>query len=131
MTLDPLNKLAKVHPDLVAVVKAASQDFPFTVVYGIRTLEAQKAAVDSGHSTTMHSRHLPNAHGLACAVDLAALNKDGTINWAKGDEARVYGHLAIEMKAAAARLSVPIEWGGDWVSFKDWGHFQLPWEKYP
>ena len=35
------------------------------------------------------------------------------------------------MKASADALGIDIEWGGDWESFKDWGHFQLPWDEYP
>jgi len=33
--------------------------------------------------------------------------------------------------AAPRRLRVPIEWGGDWRSFKDGPHWQLPWAEYP
>lgn len=131
MSLDPQGKLVKVHQALVRVLKTTSQEFPFQVVYGLRTWEAEKAAVAAGKSTTMHSRHLANKAGVSCAVDVAALNPDGTINWAKGNELRVYGHIAVEVKAAAARLNTPIEWGGDWKSFKDWGHFQLPWKEFP
>ncbi|MGE0830221.1 MAG: M15 family metallopeptidase, partial [Hyphomonadaceae bacterium] len=35
------------------------------------------------------------------------------------------------MKAAASSLAVPLEWGGDWASFRDGPHYQLPWEEYP
>jgi len=28
-------------------------------------------------------------------------------------------------------VKVPIEWGGDWKTFKDGPHFQLPHAKYP
>lgn len=129
MSLDPHNLLAQVHPDLVKVIQAASQaNQPFQVVYGIRTAAAEAAAVASGHSTTMHSRHLPQPgqHNLSCAVDVAALT-NGHINW----NSSVYPAIAIEVKAAASKLGIPVEWGGNWVSFKDWGHYQLPWDKYP
>ena len=126
-----MDKLDHVHPDLVKVITAAKELIPFAVVYGIRTEAAEAQAVATGHSTTMHSRHLPNAQGLACAVDIAALNPDGSINWAKGEEPKVYGNLAAAVKKAAAELNIPVEWGGDWNSFKDWGHFQLPWKEYP
>lgn len=130
--LDPHNKLEQVHPDLVKVIRAAKQTPQgFTVVYGLRTLAAEEQAVASGHSTTMHSRHLPNTAGLACAVDLAALDSSGVIDWAVGRELSVYGHIAAEVKQAAHDLNIPIEWGGDWRTFKDWGHFQLPWSSYP
>jgi peptidoglycan L-alanyl-D-glutamate endopeptidase CwlK len=35
------------------------------------------------------------------------------------------------MKTAAAAEGVPVEWGGDWRSFFDGPHFQLPWASYP
>jgi peptidoglycan L-alanyl-D-glutamate endopeptidase CwlK len=35
------------------------------------------------------------------------------------------------MKAAASELKVDIEWGGDWVTFKDGPHYQLSRRSYP
>jgi peptidoglycan L-alanyl-D-glutamate endopeptidase CwlK len=139
--MDPRSEglLAHVHPDLCKVIRAAAQNpQPFLVVYGIRTLAAEQQAVATGHSTTMHSRHLPQAayatdddpDGLSCAVDVAAL-VNGQPNFAPGHEAQVFGEIAAQVKAAAAVLGIPVEWGGDWHSFKDWGHFQLPWAQYP
>jgi len=78
----------------------------------------------------MHSRHLPNKDGLSCAVDVAALT-NGNVNFAPGHEAQVFGQIAKQIKAEANALNIPVEWGGDWHSFKDWGHFQLPWSQYP
>ena len=118
-----------VHPDLVRVIEAASQTPQgFEVVYGLRTEAAEAAAVASGHSTTMHSRHLAdeNYGGKCCAVDVAAL-VDGEISWDTG----LYAAIGAQVKAASAALKIPVDWGGDWVSFKDWGHFQLPWKEYP
>jgi peptidoglycan L-alanyl-D-glutamate endopeptidase CwlK len=129
VSLDPHNLLAQVHPDLQSVLRAAAQTpQAFQVVYGIRTLAAEQAAVASGHSTTMHSRHLPQPgqHNLSCAVDVAALT-NGHIDW----NDKCYPAVAAQVKAAAAALHIPIEWGGDWRSFRDFGHFQLPWAQYP
>ena len=125
-------EMAQVRPILCDVIRNAAQSpQPFVVVYGIRTPEAEAQAVASGHSTTMHSRHLPSTHdGLACAVDVAAL-EDGEVSFAHGREAAVFGAIAEQIKASADALGTPIEWGGDWHSFKDWGHFQLPWATNP
>lgn len=132
--MDPRSEaiLAHVHPDLAKVVRYAdiSAVQPFEVTYGLRTLEAEAEAVRTGHSQTMHSRHLPNKDGLSCAVDLTPLIL-GKLSFAPGREAPVYGAISVQMHRAAARLLVPIEWGGDWHSWKDWGHFQLPWKDYP
>lgn len=118
-----LEKLKGVHPDLVKVVQRAIQlsEIDFTVIEGLRTLERQKQLVAAKASKTMKSRHL-DGH----AVDLAGI-VDGqvVINW------HCAPIIAKAMKAAAAELKVPLEWGGEWASFPDGPHFQLPWHEYP
>lgn len=116
-------KLDGVHPDLVSVVEAAIQItiVDFTVIEGMRSLQRQQRLVESGASKTLKSRHL-TGH----AVDLAAY-VDGDIRW----DWPLYHDIAEAMKHAAQRRNIPIEWGGDWTSFKDGPHFQLPWKQYP
>jgi len=118
-----IKALEGVHPDMVKVVKRAIQitDIDFVVTEGLRTLQKQKQLVAAGASQTMRSRHL-TGH----AVDLAALVA-GKVRW----DYPLYGKLAVAMKQAAKEVGVPIEWGGDWKSFKDGPHFQLPWKQYP
>lgn len=115
--------LAGVHPDLVKIVRRAAEitSIDFTVTEGLRTVARQKQLVAVGASKTMRSRHL-TGH----AVDLAA-KVNGTIRW----DWPLYAKLAVAMKTAAEGLGLSVEWGGDWRSFKDGPHFQLPWEKYP
>jgi len=134
--------LAHVHPDLVKVIRAAAQTpQPFVVVYGIRTLAAEAEAVASGHSQTMHSRHLPQPQygNVSCAVDVAALI-DGQVSFAPGQEADVFGQIADQIQAASDTLGIDLQWGGDPVGawqdgvvshFRDWGHFQLDPKSYP
>lgn len=116
-------RLKGVHPDLVRVVERAIQltEVDFTVLEGLRTVARQQQLVKSGASKTMRSRHL-TGH----AVDLAAVI-DGEIRW----DWPLYAKIAKAVKQAAAELKVPIEWGGDWRSFKDGPHWQLPWKNYP
>lgn len=118
-----LDRLRHVHPDLVRVVKRAIEitDVDFTVLEGLRTLDRQKQLVASGASTTMNSRHL-TGH----AVDLAPV-VDGKVSW----DWPLYHRIAKAVKQAAKELGVPVEWGGDWKSFKDGPHWQLPWKRYP
>lgn len=124
--------LAKVHPDLVKVVQRAAvltteKDFGFIITQGLRTLAEQKLLVAKGASQTLKSRHLPGAkNGLSHAVDFA-VTIDGEVRW----DWPLYAKLAKIVKQAAKDVGVPIEWGGDWKSFKDGPHFQLPWAKYP
>ena len=118
-----LARLEGVHPDLVRVVKRAAlmSDIDFTVLEGLRTPARQKELVAKGASKTLKSRHL-TGH----AVDLAVLI-GGEIAW----DWPLYHKLAPIVKAAAAAENVPIEWGGDWRTFKDGPHWQLPWKQYP
>ncbi len=118
-----LSKLEGVHDDLVRVVKQAIEitQVDFTVLEGVRSKARQAQLVASGASQTMRSRHI-TGH----AVDLGAYVA-GQVRW----DWPLYHKLADTMKKAAEECNVPIEWGGDWISFKDGPHFQLPHKEYP
>lgn len=118
-----LQRLEGVHPDLVKVVKRAIQltTVDFTVLEGLRTVERQKVLVAQGASQTMKSRHI-TGH----AVDLGAY-VDGQVDWSWP----LYRKIYEAMKQASSELGVPVEWGGNWKSFKDGPHYQLPWAQYP
>lgn len=116
-------KLVGVHKDLVKVVNRAAEisDIDFTVLEGLRTVERQKQLVKSGASKTMNSRHL-TGH----AVDIAPV-VNGKVSW----DWPLYHRLEKVVKKAAKDVGVTVEWGGDWKSFKDGPHWQLPFSKYP
>lgn len=116
------DNLLGVHPDLVKIVRKAIEitEIDFGVTEGLRSPERQKQLLKEGSSTTTRSRHL-TGH----AVDLAAY-VDGKVSW----DWSYYEMIAAAMKAAADAVKLPVEWGGDWKSFKDGPHFQLPWSTY-
>lgn len=118
-----LSRLEGVHPDLVRVVKkaAAMSSLDFTVLEGLRTYARQKQLKENGATRTMNSRHL-TGH----AVDLAPMI-GGKVSW----DWPLYHRLAKIIKEAAVNENVPIEWGGNWRTFKDGPHWQLPWKTYP
>lgn len=118
--------LAHVHPDLVRLVREVAKTQRFIVIQGLRSLTEEQQAVASGHSQTMHSRHLPNAAGLSCAIDFMAMPGNHA-SWAD----KAYLPIGAEFKKQAEVLSIPIQWGGDWKSLKDWGHVELSWVVYP
>jgi len=125
-----LSRLKGVHPDLVRVVMRCAKDwkdkqFTFGITCGVRTLEEQKILVKKGASKTLRSRHIPAQNGYSHAIDVVAFI-DGAVRW----DWPLYGKIAKAMKAAAKAEKVPIEWGGDWTSFKDGPHYQLPWNLY-
>lgn len=131
LNMTSLSRLRGVHPDLVRVVLRCADDWKdkdtgFIVTQGVRTLQEQSLLVKKGASKTLRSRHLKAPNGYAHAVDLAVVLKDAvTWHWP------MYDKLAKAVKAAAKAEKVPIEWGGDWLKFKDGPHFQLPWKEYP
>jgi peptidoglycan L-alanyl-D-glutamate endopeptidase CwlK len=118
-----LSRLEGVHPDLVRVVKKAAALSPldFTVLEGLRTVDRQRQLMAAGATKTMNSRHL-TGH----AVDLAPMI-GGTVRW----DWPLYHQLAAVVKDAAKAENVPIQWGGDWRTFKDGPHWELPWKAYP
>lgn len=121
--------LQKVHPDLVKVFRLAEEMHPGAdpvVTEGARTVERQKEMVAKGASKTMNSRHIIASNGYAHALDVAFII-GGKVNWSWP----LYQAFAVTMKKAAKKLGIPIEWGGDWRTFKDGPHFQLPFKSYP
>ncbi len=114
--------LSTVHPDLVSVVEKAIKliDVDFSVTEGMRTEERQRVLLKSGATNILRSRHL-TGH----AVDLIAW-VDGQTDWSWP----LCRKIAKAMKLSANILNIPLEWGGEWKTFKDGHHFQLPWSSY-
>lgn len=132
------SKLTGVHPDLVRVVLRAAEDCPqpFVVFEGVRTVKREMQLIAQGKSALRNPyrcRHVPTvdkAHPelgpLSHAVDLVPrVNGKPVWSWP-----HIYP-IARAMKAAAQAEHVTIEWGGDWKTFKDGPHYQLPWNLYP
>ncbi len=108
------NNLNGVHCDLVRVAHLAleltSKDF--VVIEGLRTMERQKQMVREGKSKTLNSRHL-TGH----AIDVVPF----PVSW----EPKEFAPVLAAFKAAGERLGVKLEFGADWVSFKDFPHIQI------
>ena len=117
------DRMAGVHPALVAVVEAAILRTPvdFMITEGLRTAARQAALVKAGASRTLKSRHL-TGH----AVDVAAL-LDGQVRW----DWPLYPRIAGAFKAAALDLGTPLVWGGDWPRLRDGPHFELDPKAWP
>lgn len=121
--------LARVHPDLVKVIRKAAalnKGPAFIITEGARTMERQRQLVASGASRTLNSRHIPGKDGFAKAVDIAFII-GGKARW----DWPLFKAASDTIKAAAKAVGVPITWGGDWASFRDGPHFELPRKPYP
>lgn len=144
-----LARLDGVHPDLVAVVKAAIglSKVDFTVVEGCRSKEKMCENYGKGRTATeceakgipgsyampslakvtwlahpLQSKHGVHEDGYGHAVDLAPW-VDGKIDW---DTVSNFDAIADAMKAAAAAHPLKIVWGGAWASSPDLPHWELP-----
>lgn len=125
------SNLHRVHPDLILVTGRAIviSEVDFGVIDGARTLAEQQRMIDTGASSLKKpesSRHVVSAESGYChAVDVMAyLDGKGRWDWP------LYDKIAVAFKQASKELKIPIEWGGDWKSFKDGPHYQLPRKLY-
>lgn len=106
-------KLADLKPELRKCVELAIRytfvDFRVNEV--LRTVEDQKAAVASGNSRTMKSKHLRQPDGFVWATDLVAL-KNGVVSW----DFELYAAIAAAMDRAATELGCAghVRWGCAW-----------------
>ena len=117
---DPHGKLAGVHPKLVACVQAAVtlSKQPFEVIQGLRTAAEQAALYAQGRTApgpivtwVTVSNHQAKADGFGHAVDLAAIEPDGSIDWR---DAAPYDSIKEAMFAGAKVVGLTLRWGADW-----------------
>lgn len=122
-----LSHLEGVHPDLVSVVERAIEitRIDFGVTEGLRTPERQRQLKADGKSTTLNSRHLPQADGYSHAVDLYVL-VEGKANW----EHKYFRWAVQALATAAIELDVQIRPGLLWRDFQDSPHVELNREYY-
>lgn len=114
-----------VHKDLVLVAHKALElsAVDFIIVDGGRTMAEQRHYVRTGKSKTMKSRHLGGFAIDYVAIDPKTKKVVYTYSLMK--------QIADAFKEAGRLLGIPVEWGGDWKSFKDTPHIQLSKAKYP
>jgi len=106
-----LAELEGVHPQIVAVVRAAIQitTQDFSVHDGLRTAAEQAEYVRRGVSKTMASKHMRQADGYGHAVDLVPYI-NGQLRW----EWKPIYQIARAVRVAAAERGVKLIWGGVW-----------------
>lgn len=134
-----LAALEGVHPDLVRVVKRAIEltAVDFRVGEGVRSAARQAQLYAQGRTApgkivtwVKVSNHQAKPDGYGHAVDLWALNSDGSVNW---DATAKYDAMADAMMAAGRELGVAIRTGSDWdmdghrhePGETDMAHFEL------
>ena len=112
-----LQNLQGVHPDLVKVMtlSLAWSPYDFAIIQGCRTQAEEDTLVAKGLSQTKNSKHLTGR-----AVDFFVyVNGKGT--W----DTKYYAEVDVVIKKTAKELNIPIIWGGDWKTLKDFDHIEL------
>lgn len=101
------------------IARFAAREVWITTIETMRDLERQQWYVKTHVSRTLRSLHLPQPpNNLALAFDVVPKAYTVVKLWNPG------GPLWDEMGAMGHALG--LQWGGDWSTFKDRPHFQLP-----
>ena len=137
-----LDKMKKVHPKLVEVMKAAIENSPydFRITDGARTAEEQFALYQIGRSKPgrivtncdgkrAKSNHQIKADGYGHAVDIfpCGVIENGVyrkFTSEEGYDEKKLKLIANHILAVAKSKNINIEWGGNW-KMKDTPHFEL------
>lgn len=137
-----IDKIKKVHPKLVEVIKAAivNSPFDFRITDGARTAEEQFALYQIGRSKPgrivtncdgkrAKSNHQIKADGFGHAVDIfpCGVIENGVyrkFTSAEGYDEKKLKLIADHILAVAKSKNVNVEWGGNW-KMKDTPHFEL------
>jgi peptidoglycan LD-endopeptidase CwlK len=122
-------QLAMVCPDLATLVRnaaeiLAAQGTFLLVVSGLRTAAEQDALYAKGRTTpgpvVTKAKAGFSMHNYGLAVDVVPYlsGQTGALNWTVSTP---------QFQAMAAALKAQgLVWGGDWKSFPDYPHFQMP-----
>ncbi len=110
-------RLAECHPDLQRLFNDVVVVYDCAILVGERGEAAQNEACACGKSHTPWPTSLHNC-SPARAVDAAPY----PIDWE--DVAR-FEDFAQFVKQRAEALNIPIRWGGDFTTLKDYDHFEL------
>lgn len=101
---------------------AAAEGCTVEAISGTRTWAEQDALFAKGPNVTRARGGYSN-HNFGIAIDLGCFQNGKYVDDKDGAKSsRIYKAIAAEAK----RRKLPIEWGGDWRSFKDYPHFEFP-----
>lgn len=111
------DKLSTCDSRLQEICNEAIKEYDFVVLCGHRDKEAQDLAFAQGNSKLEWPKSNHNT-APSVAVDLAPY----PIDWKNLQRFR---DLAAVMHKVAASKNIPLVWGGEWKTFKDFPHFEL------
>ncbi|EFS20813.1 endolysin [Fusobacterium necrophorum subsp. funduliforme] len=131
-----LDKMSRVHPNLVAFMKELIQvsPFDFKITSGMRTAKEQANLYQQGRikpglvvtnadGYKYCSNHQEKVDGYGYAVDVCILKytSKGDIDW----NFKYYKELYEIAKKNSLLEKYGIEWAGNWKKFQEGAHYQL------
>ncbi|XGU46900.1 M15 family metallopeptidase [Fusobacterium necrophorum subsp. funduliforme] len=135
-----LEKMNKVHPNLIAFMKELIQITPydFKILSGMRTAKEQANLYQQGRSKPglivtnadgykYCSNHQEKIDGYGYAVDIGVLIRENGKNVYKGGWKDFHYYKDIYNIANEKGLleKYGVEWAGNWESFQEGAHFQI------
>jgi peptidoglycan LD-endopeptidase CwlK len=116
-------RLAQCDPDIGTLFTSIGDDQDIIVIQGARTVAEEQADIAAGRSklkNPLDSLHVtdPTLRPLALAADVAPY----PIDW---QDIQAFKDLGADVLSRAEALGIGLVWGGSWVTFKDYDHFQL------
>ncbi len=116
--------LDKLVPELKIIAQKMILDLkhhniPAKIFETSRTIERQSYLLGLGNTKTMFSRHLEGS-----AFDVVIYDEKDKWTWNYEKYAYIY-----QMIGVIGVYKHGLEWGGNWNTFKDYPHFQLPRKK--
>lgn len=112
-----LDRLNTCDSRLIRLMEVVISEMDITILCGHRGREEQNKAFMEGKSKLCYPKSKHNSYPSR-AVDICPY----PINW---DDIDGFKELATIVKQKAQELDIPIEWGGDWIGFKDYPHWQI------
>lgn len=117
---DKKSNLYFLHPELVnrirgLVIEMSNLGHVIDIVQGYRSFEEQNKLFLKRPKVT-NAKGGFSWHNYGLAVDFAFRDKNGKINFSESNPWDKMGEIGIKNG---------LEWGGDWVKFKDRPHFQI------
>ncbi|SLL36077.1 M15 family metallopeptidase [Niallia sp. FSL W8-0635] len=122
-----LNPIVKEKKDTL-VQKAGDIGIRIVITEDFRSVEEQNRLYEQGRTTegsiVTNAKGGESYHNYGLAIDFALLDINGVVIWDMNYDGN--GNSKSDwMEVVDIAKALGFQWGGDWVNFKDYPHFQM------
>lgn len=122
-----LNPIVNERKDTL-IQKAANKNISVVITEGIRSFKKQDELYQQGRTTkgniVTNTKAGESYHNYGLAFDYALLDSKGNIIWDTSYDGNGNGK-SDWFEVAEIGKKLGFDWGGDWISFKDYPHLQM------